>query len=100
MCAAGDEANVSLDAVLALVAQRAKIAGLYGIDPPVKAKSPFLHDRVAVIGVLAGGHLAIPTASSRLKRQKPQVLRSEDARIKKIEHFRNSAHGNSSEGWR
>jgi len=29
-----------LDAVLALVAQRAKIAGLYGIDPPVKAKSP------------------------------------------------------------
>ena len=40
MYAAGDEANVSLDAVLALVAQRAKIAGLYGIDPPVKAKSP------------------------------------------------------------
>jgi hypothetical protein len=30
----------ALDAVLALVAQRAKIAGLYGIDPPVKAKSP------------------------------------------------------------
>jgi 2-dehydropantoate 2-reductase len=30
----------ALDAVLALVAQRAKVAGLYGIDPPVKAKSP------------------------------------------------------------
>jgi 2-dehydropantoate 2-reductase len=30
----------ALDAVLVLVAQRAKIAGLYGIDPPVKAKSP------------------------------------------------------------
>ena len=29
-----------LAAVLALVAQRAKVAGLYGIDPPVKAKSP------------------------------------------------------------
>jgi ketopantoate reductase len=29
-----------LAAVLALVAQRTKIAGLYGIDPPVKAKSP------------------------------------------------------------
>jgi len=32
--------GVHLAAVLALVAQRAKIAGLYGIDPPVKAKSP------------------------------------------------------------
>ena len=30
----------ALDEVLAPVAQRAKIAGLYGIDPPVKAKSP------------------------------------------------------------
>jgi 2-dehydropantoate 2-reductase len=30
----------ALDAVLALVAQRAKNAGMYGIDPPVKAKSP------------------------------------------------------------
>ena len=30
----------ALDAMLALVAQRAKVAGLYGIDPPVKAKSP------------------------------------------------------------
>jgi 2-dehydropantoate 2-reductase len=30
----------ALDAVLALVARRAKIARLYGIDPPVKAKSP------------------------------------------------------------
>jgi 2-dehydropantoate 2-reductase len=30
----------ALDAVLALVAQRAKIAGLYGMGPPVKAKSP------------------------------------------------------------
>jgi 2-dehydropantoate 2-reductase len=29
----------ALDAVLALVAERAKIAGMYGIDPPVKAKS-------------------------------------------------------------
>jgi 2-dehydropantoate 2-reductase len=29
----------ALDAVLALVAQRANIAGLYGMDPPVKAKS-------------------------------------------------------------
>jgi ketopantoate reductase len=32
--------GVHLAAMLALVAQRAKIAGLYGIDPPVKAKSP------------------------------------------------------------
>jgi 2-dehydropantoate 2-reductase len=30
----------ALDVVLALVAQRAKIAGLYGMSPPVKAKSP------------------------------------------------------------
>jgi hypothetical protein len=30
----------ALNAVLALVAQRAKIAGLYGMSPPVKAKSP------------------------------------------------------------
>jgi 2-dehydropantoate 2-reductase len=30
----------ALDAVLALVAQRAKIAGLYGDDRPVQAKSP------------------------------------------------------------
>jgi 2-dehydropantoate 2-reductase len=30
----------ALDAVLALVAQRAKIAGLYGTEPPVKTKSP------------------------------------------------------------
>jgi 2-dehydropantoate 2-reductase len=29
----------ALDAVLALVAQRAKIAGLYGYPPPVEAKS-------------------------------------------------------------
>jgi len=76
MCAAGDEANVSLDAVLAPVAQRAKIAGLYGIDPPVKAKSPFLHDRVAVIGVLAGGHLAIPTASSRPQAAEARALKA------------------------
>jgi hypothetical protein len=76
----------------------------------------FLHDRVAVIGVLAGGHLPVPTASSRpqaaetaatravesraYSESRTQVLRSEDARIKKIEHFRNSARGNSSEGWR
>jgi 2-dehydropantoate 2-reductase len=33
-------ATPALDTVLALVAQRAKIAGLYGIDGPVKAKSP------------------------------------------------------------
>ncbi len=32
--------GVHLAAVLALVAQRAKIAGQYGIDPPVKAKCP------------------------------------------------------------
>jgi 2-dehydropantoate 2-reductase len=30
----------ALDAVLALVAQRAKIAGLYGVDLPTEAKSP------------------------------------------------------------
>jgi 2-dehydropantoate 2-reductase len=30
----------ALDAVLALVAQRAKIAGLYGMDSPVQARSP------------------------------------------------------------
>jgi 2-dehydropantoate 2-reductase len=30
----------ALDTVLALVAQRAKIAGLYGMDRPVEAKSP------------------------------------------------------------
>jgi 2-dehydropantoate 2-reductase len=33
-------ATPALDTVLALVAQRAKIAGLYGTDGPVEAKSP------------------------------------------------------------
>jgi 2-dehydropantoate 2-reductase len=30
----------ALDTVLALVAQRAKIAGLYATEPPVAAKAP------------------------------------------------------------
>jgi hypothetical protein len=39
----------ALDTVLALVAQRAKIAGLYeGIVRPAKQKSSFLHDRAAL----------------------------------------------------
>ena len=33
-------ATPALDTVLALVAQRAKIAGLYGTDGPAEAKSP------------------------------------------------------------
>jgi 2-dehydropantoate 2-reductase len=30
----------ALDAALALVAQRGKVAGMHGIDPPVEAKTP------------------------------------------------------------
>ena len=42
----------SIDAVLALVAQRGKIAGLYDGVPaqPIEERVRFLHNRVALIG--------------------------------------------------
>jgi len=77
----------ALDAVLALVAQRAKIAGLYeGNVRPATEKSPFLHERVALSSALPRGLFRKGTASF-------------PAKVHKIERAR-ALRAGETEGWR